>query len=274
MASCSSSDHPESLHPYHTDRSNSTTSIESCGRRRGGFLSRFLPSSRKEGLLPLPEGARQSLSSPPPLLPRIPHTPLDLPHQASMPITEGMAEDSTWATTYKSPPLPPVTVLGMPILQHPQPQLAQASSGITSPSPTAPTSLLQGMAHLSTEPLPQPQPTRSTEEHPMSGINLPRSMSTHSSLYWQLRNPSPAPQPSQLPRATTGRMSSSSVHHFDPDVTEDVGNESTGSSGQSHNLHQSYSRPLSCDTMSIKPMRQVEKAPSTSFPNPSHHSPT
>ncbi len=99
--------------------------------------------------------------------------------------------------------------------------------------------------------LPQPQPTRSTEEHPMSGINLPRSISTHSSLYQQSRNLSPAPQPSQLPRATTGRMSSSSVHRFDPDVTKDVGNESTGSSGQSHNLHQSYSCPLSHDTMRL-----------------------
>lgn len=198
---------------------------------------------------------------------------LDLPHLASTPITERTAGDLTWAVAYKSPPLPPVTILGMPILQYPQPQLAQVSSGIISPSSTAPTSLLHAMAHLSAEPLPQPQPTHSTEECPMSGINQPRSMSTHSSLYQHSRNPSPAPQPSQLPRATTGRMSLSSIHNFDPDITEDIGNESTDSSGQSHNFHQSYSCPLSRD-MSTSPTRQAVRAPSMSFPDPSHHSQT
>ncbi len=191
-----------------------------------------------------------------------------------MPITERTAGDLTWAATYKSLPLPPMTILGMPILQHPQPQLAQASSGTMSPSPSVPTSLLHIMARLSTEPLPQSQPTHSIEEHPASGTNQPRSMSTHSSLYWQSRNLSPALQPSQLPRATTGQMSLSNIHCSDLDVTEDVGNKSTDNSDQTHNLHQSYSCPLSRDTMSTSPTRPVERAPSTSFPDPSCHSQT
>ncbi len=271
MASRLSSDHPESLHLYHADRSRSTTSLESQGRRRG-FLSRFLLSSRKEGLLPLPEGARLSLLSPPPLLLRIPHTPLDLPHPASMPITERMAGDSTWAATYESPPLPPTTILGMPILQHPQPQSAQASSGITSLSHTASTSQRPTMVHPSTEPLPQSQHTRSTEEHPMSGINPSRPPSGHPSLYEKSRNPSPVPQPS-TPQAATGPTSTSSVHHFEPAVTEDVGDESTDSSDRSHNLHQSYWCPLS-HTMSTELMRQPARALSTSFTDLPRHSPT
>ncbi len=119
----SSSDHPESSHPYHGDQSHSASLTEPRGQRRGLF-SRFLPSNLRQGLLPLPEGAHLSLSSRPPLLPTIPCTPLDLPHPASTPITERTAGDSTWAMTYESPPLPPVTILGMPILQHPQPRSA------------------------------------------------------------------------------------------------------------------------------------------------------
>ncbi len=109
-----------------------------------------------------------------------------------------MAGDSMWAATYESPPLPPMTILGMPILQHPQPLLAQVSSGIISPSPSAPTSLPHVMGRLSTEPLPQSQPPRSTEERPMSGINQPRPGSRHSSLY-QTNNPSPVDQPLPVP---------------------------------------------------------------------------
>ncbi len=274
MASCSSSDHPESSHPYHADRSHSMSSIESRGWKRTLF-SRFLPSSLRQGLLPLPEGARLSSSSHPPRLPTITHTPLDLPHPASMPITERMAGDLTWAATYESLPLPPVTILGMPILQHPQPRSAQASSGIISPSPSAPISLLHATARLSTEPLPQSHPTCSTEEHPMSGIDQSRPGSQHSSLY-RLRNPSPVAQPSQFQTtAATGRMSSSSVsRRVDPDYTEDVGGESTDSSEQSHNLHRSYSCPLSHDTMSTSPVRPVERALSRSFLDPPRHSQT
>ncbi len=70
------------------------------GKKRIGILSRLIPPSLRQGLLPLPAGARLSSSSPPPLLPRIPHMPLDLPHLASTPITvtEG---DTTWAVTYE-----------------------------------------------------------------------------------------------------------------------------------------------------------------------------
>ncbi len=170
-------------------------------------------------------------------------------------------------------PSQPMTILGTPILQHPQPQSAQASSGIISPSPSAPTSQRPATAHQTTEPLPLSQPIPNIGGLPRSGTNPPRSTSTHPSLYERSRNLSPAPQPSLLARAATGRMSRSSVHRFDPDITEDVGNESTDSSGQSHNLHQSYSRPLSCD-MSTSLTRQVARVLSSSFPNPSHYSQT
>ncbi len=274
MASRSSSDHPESTHPYHIDRSHSVSSTEPRGWRRNLF-SRFLPANLRQGLLPLPEGVRLSSSSPPPHLPAITQTPLDLPHLASTPITERTAGDSTWAATYESPPLPPMTILGMPILQHPQPWSAPASSGITSLSPSAPISLPHAMDRLSTEPLPQSHPTHSTEERPMSGIDQPRPGSRHSSLY-RSRNPSPVAQPSQFQTTVaTGRTSSSSVsHRTDPDYTVDVGGTSTDNSLQSHDLHQSYSRPLSRDTMSTSPMRPVERAPSRSSLDPRHHSQT
>ncbi len=194
--------------------------------------------------------------------------PLDLPHPVSMPITGITAGDSTWAVTYESLPLPPVTILGMPILQHPQPQSAQASSGIMLPSHSVPISQRPTMAHLSTKPLPPTQPISSIGELCQSGISPYRPMSTHSSLYCQSRNPSQAAQPSQSPTtAATGQMSSSSVHRIGHDYTEDIGDESTDNSDRSHNLHRSYSRPLSRDTMSISPMKPLERAPSTSFPD-------
>ncbi len=239
---------------------------------RGGFLSHFLPTSQRQGLLPLPEGARLSSSSPPPLLPRIPHTPLDLPHPASMPITERTAGDSTWAATYESPPLPPMTILGMPILQHPQPLSAQASSGIMSPSPSAPTSLLHTMAHPSTKPLRHRQSTSSIAEQYQSGTYLLRTASTHPSLY-KSRNPSPAPQHSNLPRPAAGSMSRSSAHNVGIDVTEGTRSISTDSSDQDQHLHESYSRPLSRD-MNTSLTRSVVRALSSNSPDPSCHSQT
>ncbi len=273
MASHSSSDHPESSHPYHTDRSHSTTSLESQGKKRtGGFLGRFLPRSRKEGLLPLPEGASLSSSSPPQLLPLSPLQSIHLPHPASMDTTGITAGDSTWATTYESPPLPPTTILGMPILQHPQPRSAQASSGIMSLSPSAPIFQRPATAHPSTEHLPHQQALSSIEELHQSGDSPYRSMtgnSTHSSLYRQSKNPSPVPHDSQSPTVTTavtGQMRSSSAQDVELEFTAGTGHESPDSSGQSHNLHQSYSRPLSRDTMSISLTRQQEKAPSRNTP--------
>ncbi len=156
--------------------------------------------------------------------------------------------------------------------EHPQPQLVQASSGITSPFPTAPTSQPLAMAHPSTELLPPRRPISNIEEPPQSGTNLSRPASAHPSLYEQSRNPSPVPQPS-IPRQTaTGQTSRSSMHHFELGITEDIGNESIGSSDQSRNLHQSYSRPLS-HNMSISLTRQAARALSMSFPDPPHHSP-
>ncbi len=275
MASRSSSDHPESLHPYHADRSHSTTLLESQGRRKSGFLSRFLSKTRREDLLPLPEGASLSSSSPPRLRPLSPLQSLDLPHLASTGTIGITAGDSMWAVTYESPPLPPTTILGMPILQHPQPQLALVSSGTTSQSPSAPTSLTPAMARLSTEPLPRHQPISSIEELCQSGTSPYKAMTgSHPSLYE--RSPSRVDQPSPNPTtAATGHTSSSRTHHHKGlEYTEGEGNKSPDSSDQSHNLHQSYSRPLSCDTMSTSPTKPLERAPSRSATEQPHHSQT
>ncbi len=161
----------------------------------------------------------------------------------------------------------------MPILQHSQPQSVQASSGITLPFHTVPTSQPHTTAHPSTEPLPLHQPISNIEGLPRSGTNPSRPASAHLSLYEQSRNPLPARPPSIPCQLATGPMSWSSAHRFNPNVTEDVGSELTGSSDQTHNLHQSYSRPLSCD-MSTSPTRQAERAPSMSFHALQCHSPT
>ncbi len=277
MVSHSSSDHPESSHPYHTNQSRLTTSLELQSHRRT-FLSRFLPSSRREGLLPLPEGARLSSSSPPPLLLRISHTPLDLPHPASMPITEITTGDLTWATTPEPlHPTIPVTILGMSTLQHPQPRLAQASSGIISPFHTAPTSPPLAMAHPITEPPHQHQSTDRSEGLPWSGTNLSRPQSRHLSLYKQLRNLSLAPQPFAA-KALTGRMLASS-HPPSPEgdapIEQVLGSNSPEGLQSSHSLHRSYSCPLSHD-MDVSPVRQATQTPFMSAPSPvlQHCSPT
>ncbi len=76
MPSRSSSSHPESTHPYRDTRSQSTTSLTTSTKKRS-WMSHLMPKTRREDLLPLPEGAR--LSSPPPTLPNILHTSLELP---------------------------------------------------------------------------------------------------------------------------------------------------------------------------------------------------
>ncbi len=179
MASRSSSDHPESSHPYHANRSRSTTSLES--RKEGRFsLRRLLPSSQREGLLPLPEGARLSSSSPPPVLPMLPHMSLELPHPARTPDSPHTPGDSTWATTPDPSPQPPVMILGVTgtPLHHPQPRSIPTSSGITSIFPTAPTS----------PPTAVPQ---TTEHHPQQATEtLPHGTSPIQN--WEL-TPEPVP---------------------------------------------------------------------------------
>ncbi len=144
MASCSSSSHPL-LHPYHDNQSQSTTSLES--RKKRSLLSRLLSSSRREGLLPLPEGAHLSSSSPLLVLLTLSHMSLDLPHPVTMPVLQQtmQAGDSMWAMTPDpSPPLvPTATILGLTetTLQHPQPCLIPLSSETILPFHTVPTSL-------------------------------------------------------------------------------------------------------------------------------------
>ncbi len=117
----------------------------------------------------------------------------------------------------------------------------------------------------------------STEERRRSGDSLYRSPtgnSMHSSLYRQSRNPSPVPHASQFPKVTTavtGQMRSSSAQDVELEFTAGIGHESPDSSGQSHDLHQSYSRPLSRDTMSIPLTRQQEKAPYRNTPDDPTH---
>ncbi len=269
MASRSSSDHPESLHPYHVDQSQSTASLELQGKKRsmGGFLGRFLSKSRREALLPLPEGASLSSSSPPSqLLPLSPLQSIDLPHPASMDTTGITVGDSTWAVTYESPPLPPTTILGMPILQHPQPQLAPSEfwDNVTIPlSAYIPAPRDNSLEHQGAPPIwGQPisiadweqyalEPLSTVEEPVASTSRLPVPESNDSS-YW-----------SKCDRAAPRTSSSNSP--------QGTGHESPDSSGQSHDLHQSYSRPMSCDTMSIPLTRQQEKAPYRNAPvDPTH----
>ncbi len=170
---------------------------------------------------------------------------------------------------------PPTTVLGMPILQHPQPQSVPVSSGITSQSSSVPTSLTPAMARLSTEPLPRHRSISSIEELRQSGTSPYKTMiGSHLSLYE--RSPSRVDQPSLNPTtAAIGHTSSSRAHHHKGlEYTEGEENESPDSSDQSHNLHQSYSRPPSRDTMSTSLTRPLERAPSRSATDQPHHSQT
>ncbi len=198
MASHSSSDHPEPSHPYHADRSQSTTSLES--RKEGRFsLKRLLPSSQREGLLLLPEGICLSSSSPPPVLLTLPHMSLELPHPARTPNSQRTLGDSMWAATPDPSPQPPVTILGVTgtPLHHPQPISLPMSFGTMSTSHTVPTSP-PIVAHLITEPH-----LHQATYMPQPGIAPYRTESSHPSLYQPSRNPSPAPQlPISIPQGT------------------------------------------------------------------------
>ncbi len=249
MASRLSSDHPESLHPCHANQSRSTTSLETTSSRRRNFLSRLLPLSRRDGLLPLPEGVCLSSSSPPPtlpVLPQMPRMPLDLPHPASTPDSQLAPGDLMWATTFDPSLLPPSTILGVTgtMLHHPQPR--SASSGITLTFPTVPTS-------------PLTMAPQDTKHHPKQATGTTWTGDTpynpHSSLYTS-RNPLPAPQ---LPISThqgaaTGRMSWSSTHH---DVSCDLP-QGSDSRGDLISDNESYSRPLS-HNMDISPVKQTPR---------------
>ncbi len=190
--------------------------------------------------------------------------PLDLPHPASTPVTERMAGDSTWAATYKSPPLPPMTILGMSTLQHPCPQLAQASSGTILPFHTVPTSPPPTTAPPTTEPLHQRQSTNRNEGLPQYGTSPYSIASSHPSLYEQSRHPSPVPQPpfSGAPTGGTSRIGTPPTPQINP-CDLPPGSDSPGDSESDHNLHQSYSRPLSCDMGAGQVSQATPQPPST-----------
>ncbi len=183
-----------------------------------------------------------------------------------------MAGDSTWAATYKSPLPAPMTVLGMPILQHPQPQLAQVSSGTISPFPTLPTSLCPATAHRA--------------PNPSTCISL--SATSRGSLgLWPTR-----PDPWVHTRAYTSSRGTHRQHLNPPSLESSYWSNITEQRSplwpRRHRRHwerinrqlrsdpqppPSYLRPLSQD-MSTSPTRQAVRAPSTSFPDPPCHSPT
>ncbi|PBK90873.1 hypothetical protein ARMGADRAFT_1082123 [Armillaria gallica] len=159
-------------------------------KKKRSFLSRLLPLSRKEGLLPLPEGAH--LSSPSPLLSllTLPHMSLELPHPACTPDSLPMTGDSTWAETLDPSPQVPLMTLGLAgtMLHHPQLVSLLMGFGTMSISPSAPTSP-PIVTHLITKPLSQQEPGTS-----QCGTSPYRTGSSHPSLY-ETRNLSPAPLP-------------------------------------------------------------------------------
>ncbi len=203
MPSRSSSSHPESSHPYRDTRSQSTTSLQTtASTKKKSWMSHLIPKTRREGLLPLPEGARLSSPSPPPKLPNILHTSLELPHPARTPDLPPVSGDSKWAETFDPSPLPPITILGQTgtPLHHPQPVLPLQSSGIMSTSPTALTSPLPEQTLPTIARHPQ-------EAMPMHGISPRPGNSRHSSLY-ESRHPSPVPPPTFTPhREAVGETS-------------------------------------------------------------------
>ncbi len=272
MASRSSSDHPRvnaplPRRPIPLDEFNRAVRV-------GGKLSSvdFSRPPCAKGLLPLPEGARQSSSSPPTTVcRRSPIRPLDLPHPVSTPhyrdngrgfdvgrdirVTAPPTHDHTWDA---DPPAPSAPV-----------SPSEFWDNITIPLSAYIPAPRDGSPEHRT-----PSPSLTLHAAPRSaqclGIDQPRPGSRHSSLY-QSRNPLPVAQPSQSQMTVaTGQTSSSSVsHHADPDYTVDIGGQIDRQlTAEAHDLHRSYSRPLSRDTMSTSPMRPAERAPSRSSLNP------
>ncbi len=156
-----------------------------------------------------------------------------------------------------------VTILG-PIgstLQHPQPRLAQTSFGTMLPFHTVPTSL----------PTTVPSDMIPQQHMPRSGTSPYRTRSTHPSLYEKLRNLLPAPHPISTHQGAVGggiTEDPRTVHH-----EQVLGSNSPDNSENSHSLHQSYSRPLSC-AMTTGQARQAPQTLPTSHHVSQHPSPT
>ncbi len=151
-------------------------------------MSQLIPKIQREGLLPLPEGAR--LSSNPPELPVMPRMSLELPHPARTPDSPPVSGDSKWAETLDPSPLPPIMILGLTgtLLHHLRPVSLPQTSGTTLTSHTVPTSLLLEQTHPITEP------------HPQQDIAGHGTSSRYSSLY-ESRHPLPVPPPTSTPHS-------------------------------------------------------------------------
>ncbi len=151
----------------------------------------------------------------------------------------------------------PATISRIPgfQLQHLQPRLIQATFETTFSSPTVPTSPCE-LVLLTTEPCPQ-----MTTVIPVSitGTNLYKTKSSHSSLYQKSRSPSLDPLP---PIDLPGKTSMSDISH-PPEPTchsTDSENWSGSEGGQvrqaTQTLPQSYSLRQSMS------MESTEKVPS------------
>ncbi len=180
------------------------------------FFSQVMRTFKKEDLLPLPEGACLSSSSPPPSPLTLPPMSFDLPPPFQMMPKLSTRSDSTWATTAGPSLLGVVltTILRIPEYQlyHPQPQSTQETFGTILPFHTVPT--FPTMKLLPTSPM--------TMQTPTTGTNQFRTQSSHLSLYQLLPSNSllNLPETSHLPGERlmsdiSLQVSTDSVRHKD-----------------------------------------------------------
>ncbi len=205
-----SSHEQQSTHPYHDEWHQSQTSLQSTERQRTLF-SWLKSTFRQEDLPPLPEGSHLSSSSPPPALPVLPSISFDLPPLFPMTPLPSTRYNSSWNAIAAAGScllsVAPSTILGieeseMPPLHHPCSHTILATSGITLPFPSMPTSPSDAFS------VPQ-----TIIQVSSSGTSLYRTRSSHPSLYQPLWNQSPDhPIQSDLP----GNRSMSDILHHDP----------------------------------------------------------
>ncbi len=272
MASCSSSDHPESSHPYHTDRSHSVSSAEPRGRRRNIF-SRFLPANLRQGLLPLPEGARPVIILSPTATT---NDHLDAPRSPSPGEYAHYRDNGRGFDVGRD-----IRVTAPPTRDHTWDANPAAPSAPVSPSEFWDNVTIPLSAYL-------PAPRNGSPEHrtppPLSAYTQHRGVprvwdqpvTTWEPALEPVQNDEPVASGSTLPVPNDSSYWSNIIEQRDPPRRPRLHRRrwgtSIGSSQQSHDLHRSYSCPLSRDTMSTSPIRPVERVPSRSSLDPRRHS--
>lgn len=181
MTSHSSSSCSLSVHLYHNEWCQSTTSIQTIERWRTVF-SQVMGTFKRENLPPLSENAYHSSSSPPPDLPALPPMLFNLPpfflrttllsiqYNSSWAITPGFDASNRFEDTWEpvvTPPTPFMVTLGTIL-----PFRTVLTSQLT------PVLLMPG-------PLFSPQSTIPVSP---SGTSSSRTGSSHSSLYQSSKN--------------------------------------------------------------------------------------